>query len=293
MRQWLSVPGFLIVFTAFVLSCDSGTPTKTSEATPVNDTASITSQWKLGVQMWTFHPYTFLTALEKVDSAGLRFIEAFQGQPMGGDFNDTFGLTMRAESKTKMKTLLAQKGIQLLAMGVISPASVKEWKRNFEFAKEMGLEYITAEPKKEHLDTINSMAGSYGILVAIHDHPNPSPYAHPDSVLNAIKGRINLGACADLGHWARNGLEVVDCLKKLEGRIYGVHLKDIQQFNDVRSADTTLGNGVLKFPEIFAELKRQNFKGLFSIEHELHWDNNVPDVIYNRDYFTRQLDAIK
>ena len=193
----------------------------------------------------------------------------------------------------EMKRLLKKYKVKLINFGVVKAKQEDEWKKVFEFAKEMGLEYITAEPKKEHLDTINSMAGSYGILVAIHDHPNPSPYAHPDSVLNAIKGRINLGACADLGHWARNGLEVVDCLKKLEGRIYGVHLKDIQQFNDVRSADTTLGNGVLKFPEIFAELKRQNFKGLFSIEHELHWDNNVPDVIYNRDYFTRQLDAIK
>ena len=283
----------MLVSAGFLLSCDSGTATKTAERPVTVDSAGVTSQWKLGVQMWTFHTYTFLTALEKVDSAGLRFIEAFQGQPMGGDFNDTFGLSMRPESKTKIKTLLAQKGIRLLAMGVISPGSVQEWKKNFEFAKEMGLEYITAEPRKEHLDTINSMAGKYGIFVAIHDHPNPSPYAHPDSVLNAIKGRINIGACADLGHWARNGLDVVDCLKKLEGRIYGVHLKDIQKFNDVHAADTTLGNGVLRFPEIFAEFKRQNFKGLFSIEHELHWENNVPDVIYNRDYFTRQIGAVK
>jgi len=293
MKKWFSVLSVLLVSSGFFSSCDSGTATKTADTTPAADSASITSQWKLGAQMWTFHSYPFLTALEKVDSAGLRFIEAFQGQPMGGDFNDTFGLTMRSESKTKIKTLLAQKGIQLLAMGVIAPQSVQEWKKNFEFAKEMGLEYITAEPKKEHLDTVNTMAGKYGIYVAIHDHPNPSPYAHPDSVLNAIKGRINIGACADLGHWARNGLDVVDCLKKLEGRIYGVHLKDIQKFDDVHAADTTLGNGVLKFPEIFAEFKRQNFKGLFSIEHELHWENNVPDVIYNRDYFTRQVSALK
>ena len=292
MKKWFSVLSFTLLLSLFLISCESGTETKKFEASTSTD-SGIVSQWKLGAQMWTFHTYTFLTALEKVDSAGLRFIEAFQGQPLGGDFKDTFGLSMSADSKTKIKTLLAQKGIKLVAMGVIAPSTVEEWKKNFEFAKEMGLEYITAEPRKEHLDTINSMAGEYKILIAIHDHPKPNQYANPDSVLNAIKGRINLGACADIGHWARNGLDVVDCLKKLEGRIYGVHLKDIQKFDDVHSADTTLGNGVLKMPEIFNEFKRQNFNGMFSMEHELHWENNVPDVIYNREYFIKQVSALK
>jgi sugar phosphate isomerase/epimerase len=292
MKKWFSVLSFFFLFSMILFSCDSGTETRGPNTSTKSDSSGAL-EWKLGAQMWTFHTYPFVTAIEKVDSAGIRFIEAFQGQPLGGDFNDTFGLTMRDDSKTKLKTLLAQKGIQLVAMGVISPATVQEWKKNFQFAKEMGLEYITAEPKKEHLDTINAMAGEYKILVAIHDHPNPSPYAHPDSVLQAINGRINIGACADIGHWARNGLDVVDCLKKLEGRIYGVHLKDIQKFNDVHAADTTLGNGVIKMPEVFREFKRQNFKGMFSIEHELHWENNVPDVIYNRDYFNRQVSALK
>jgi sugar phosphate isomerase/epimerase len=293
MKKCVSIVSFSLLLSIFLFSCGNNPENKKVDSGNASDSASVTSQWKLGAQMWTFHTFSFLTALDKVDSAGLRFIEAFQGQPIGGDFNDTFGLSMRAESKTKLKTLLAQKGIQLLAMGVISPATVEEWKQNFEFAREMGLQYITAEPKKDQLDTINSMAGEYNILVAIHDHPNPSPYAHPDSVLNAIKGRINIGACADIGHWARNGLDVVDCLKKLEGRIYGVHLKDIQKFNQVEASDTTLGNGVLKMPEIFAEFKRQGFKGMFSIEHELHWQNNVPDVIYNREYFDKQISLLK
>ena len=293
MEKRFCILSFSLVLSLYFISCGSNSEKPTVDNSATADSSNVTSQWKLGAQMWTFHTFPFLTALDKVDSAGLRFIEAFQGQPIGGDFNDTFGLNMRADSKTKLKTILAQKGIQLVAMGVIAPATIEEWKKNFEFAREMGLQYITAEPKKDQLDSINSMAGEYNILVAIHDHPNPSPYAHPDSVLNAIKGRINIGACADIGHWARNGLDVVDCLKKLEGRIYGVHLKDVQKFNEVEAADTTLGNGVLNMPEILAEFKRQNFKGMFSMEHELHWENNVPDVIYNRDYFNKQIGLLK
>src|SRR6476660_5920425 len=115
MKKWFSVLFFPLLFSQFLISCESGTETKKVGASISADSASITSQWKLGAQMWTFHSNTFLTALEKVDSAGIRFIEAFQGQPIGGDFNDTFGLNMRADSKTKLNTILAQKGIQLVA----------------------------------------------------------------------------------------------------------------------------------------------------------------------------------
>jgi sugar phosphate isomerase/epimerase len=38
-----------------------------------------------------------------------------------------------------------------------------------------------------------------------------------------------IGACCDTGHWVRSGLHPVECLKKLEGRILGFHLKDVAQ----------------------------------------------------------------
>jgi sugar phosphate isomerase/epimerase len=97
-------------------------------------------------------------------------------------------------------------------------------------------------------------------------------------VLAAIKGHKNLGACADLGHWARSGLNPVDCLKKLEGHLIGAHLKDIVEFNQQRARDTVVGKGVLDFPPIFQEFKRQNFKGMFSVEHESNWYHNMPGV---------------
>jgi len=50
--------------------------------------------------------------------------------------------------------------------------------------------------------------------------------------------------------------------------VYGVHLKDITKFNDTEAPDTIVGKGVIDFPAIFQELKRQHFSGMFSIEHE-------------------------
>lgn len=280
----------LIVLTLSLAMCKSKNGQNTTDISvpaDANDSMDITSGWKLGVQMWTFHKFPFVTALQKADSAGIKFIEAFPGQPLGGDFKDSFGVNMSTDSRAKIKTMLAEKGIRLVAFGVVVPESPAEWKTIFDFAKDMGIQYITAEPRRQHWDTINTLAGEYAIMVAIHDHPRPSPYDHPDSVLTAINGRINLGACADVGHWARNGLDVTQCLKTLEGRIVGLHLKDIDQFDKVDAKDVVLGTGVIKFPDMFAELRRQNFKGMFSIEHEANWENNVPDVISDRQFYEK------
>jgi sugar phosphate isomerase/epimerase len=271
---------FFLVFTIFLLIS-------------AKNAGKAIKDWKLGVQMWTFHYFPFVTALDKVDSSGIKYIEAFPGQTLGGGMVGKFGISMSTEDKTKLKELLKSKGIRIVAMGVIVPKTIDDWRKYFDLAKEFGLSYITAEPLKNQWDQVDSLAGLYKIKVAIHDHPKPNVYWSPDSVLAATIGHPNLGSCADVGHWSRNGLNPVDCLKKLEGHIFGVHLKDIKEFNNTHAADTVVGKGINDFPAIFAELKRQGFKGMLSIEQESNWYNNVPDVISTRDFFEQQVAKLK
>lgn len=272
---------------------DGTTKNDSAAATGDSSAANATKDWKIGVQMWTFHVAgPFVKALDKVDSAGVKYIEAFPGQPLGGDMKDTFGIRMSAASRAELKQLLRSKGIQIVAMGVIRPKSIAEWKEFFDLAKEFGLSYITAEPLKDQWDGIDSLAGIYGINVAIHDHPRPTPYWHPDSVLAAVKGHSHIGSCADLGHWVRNGLDPVECLKKLEGHVYGVHLKDVDSAGNTKARDMVVGTGVIKFAPIFQELKRQGFKGMFSIEREDNWYNNVPDVITTIKFYNDQVSRL-
>ena len=117
--------------------------------------------------------------------------------------------------------------------------------------------------------------------------------AYCQSVLEASNGHPNIGAVADIGHWARNGLDPVECLKKLEGRVYGLHLKDVVKFNQVDAADTVVGKGVIKLGEVLQELKRQNFSGMLSIEHESNWEHNLPDVIEIVKYYQGQVSQLK
>jgi len=261
--------------------------TSVSPASPASP-----KDWKIGVQMWTFHFVSFTKALEKCDSAGIKYIEAFPGQTLGGDLPGAFGPGMSAATREKVKQLLQSKGIHMYAMGVIVPRTIDEWVKYFNLAKYFGLSYITCEPLKNQWDAIDSLAGIYHINLAIHDHPRPNAYWHPDSVLAAIKGHKHIGSCADIGHWARNGLNPVTCLKELAGHIYGVHLKDINAFGKTNAKDMVVGTGVIDFPPIFRELKRQHFKGYFSIEREDNWYNNVPDVIATVKFFNEQVSKL-
>lgn len=282
---------FLMLF--FLASCSGGSSSASTTDSTAADNFDVKANWKLGVQMWTFNKFTFAQALDKVDSAGIKYIEAFWGMPLGVGTKDSFGISMSDESKTKIKQLLQSKGIQIVAMGVINPDTKDEWRKAFDLAKEFGLSYITAEPDDNEWSYVDSLAGAYNIKIAIHDHPIPNHYATPDSVLAAMQGHPNIGSCADVGHWSRNGLNVVDCLKKLEGHVYGVHLKDITEFGNHESPDTSVSHGKVDFPAIFAELKRQHFSGMLSIEQESNWYNSLPDVMNTKKYFEDQEDKLK
>ena len=291
MKRFASIFLSLLVI-CFMIGCNgssssSTAATDTSAVKPDSSTANTgsTAGFKLGIQMWTFRMFSFSDALDKVDSSGIKNIEAFIGQNLGGGMTGKYGLDMSPETLSKLKALLNKHGIQPVAMGVIVPKNKAEWIKTFELAKNMGMSYITAEPIKSQWDLVDSLAGVYGIPVAIHDHPKPNMYWSPDSVLAAIQGHSHIGSCADVGHWARNGLNPVDCLKKLEGHIIGVHLKDIVEFNNPKANDTVVSKGVVDFPAVLAELKRQNFKGMLSIEHESNWYHNLPDVIFTKNYY--------
>jgi sugar phosphate isomerase/epimerase len=158
------------------------------------------------------------------------------------------------------------------------PADEAKSRKVFEFAKKWGIGVLVAEPEPDALDTVEKLCKEYNIKVAIHDHPKPSHYWNPDTVLAAIKGRTPLlGACADVGHWMRSGLDPLECLKKLQGHIICLHFKDLNEMGP-KAHDVPWGTGIGKSRELMAELKRQHFHGAFCVEYEYHWENSSPEI---------------
>jgi sugar phosphate isomerase/epimerase len=245
--------------------------------------------WKLGSQAYTFNRFTLAQALDKMDSSGIHYVECYPGQTIGGGIEGKMDYKMDAAKQAEVKALFKKKNKELVAFGVVVPDSEADWVTLFEWAKAMGIKSITSEPHTRDLDFISSLCDKYQIKLAVHDHPKPSHYWHPDSVLNAIAGRSKLmGACADIGHWVRSGLDPVECLQKLSGRVVSLHFKDLNEKSH-DAHDVIWGNGVSNIPGVLAELKKQQFKGLFSVEYEYHWDNSVPEVKASAAYWYDQV----
>ena len=100
--------------------------------------------------------------------------------------------------------------------------------------------------------------------------------------MEVCKGRSSwIGACADPGHWVRSGLDPVECLKKLQGRINNVHIKEVDEDKN----NVIFGTAQNHVEDVLKELHRQQCQGIFSIEYESNWDNNVPDIQKSISFF--------
>lgn len=252
--------------------------------------------WKLAMQSYTFHKVSFGEALDKTAELGIKYIEAFPGHRLGGKWGDqVFGYGMDEQTRKEILDLASSKGVKIVGSGVFVPSDSSEWEKEFEFAKAMGLEYISAEPPMTDWDLVEKLSDKYGIAVSVHNHPKPSTYWTPDSLLSAVSSRSSrLGSCADVGHWKRCGLDHLDCLRKLDGRIISLHFKDIAPENaEGGPHDVIWGTGVLDVPSMLRILKDQGFKGYFAIEYEYNWDNSVPDIKKCIEYFNSEFESMK
>ncbi|WP_353131129.1 sugar phosphate isomerase/epimerase family protein, partial [Parapedobacter pyrenivorans] len=186
---------------------------------------------------------------------------------------------MDAEKRKAILKALKKKGVKLYAFGVVNGDNEAEWKQLFEFAKAMGIKVINSEPKAEFMPLIGQLATQYKIKVGIHNHPEPSHYWSPQVVLDAIAAANSeyVGACADIGHWVRSGLDPVESLKQYEGHLVSLHFKDLAEKSS-KTHDVHWGTGVCNVEGVIAELKRQGFTGIISAEYEHNWENNAGDV---------------
>lgn len=255
----------------------------------------VTDDWKLGVAMYTFHTYNFPDALAKVDSAGLHYIEGMTFHKSGPDLKDSLISQLSPSGIKKLKKLVNEKGIKIESIYIGGGKTVDSWKKEFEIAKTFGVKFVSAEPPVTMWKSIDSLADVYGMKVAIHEHwKGVSAYWHPDSVLAAIKDHPNFGACADLGHWPKSGIDPLDAIKKLKGHIIAIHLKDIAAFNNPKLLDVTVGTGVIDFPGIFAELKKQDFRGHIYIEKdETQKPSNLNSVREATKYYNNEVKKLK
>jgi L-ribulose-5-phosphate 3-epimerase len=284
-----------LLFTA----CNNPSANNNNADSTTNSTANASvnpaNDWHLGVALWTFHTVPFSQSLNLVDSTGLKYIEPNTFHNAGPELKDSAIFKLSPAGIDTIKSMIDRHGLICRSIYIVGDNTIASWKHQFDIAKQLGVQFVTTEPPLNMWDSIDSLAGAYGIKVAIHEHwRGMSHYWNPDTTLMAIKGHPNFGVCADLGHWPKSGINPLDAVKKLSGHIIAVHLKDIATYNNPKLVDVPVGTGIVDFPAIFQELKRQGFTGPVYIERDaVDQPNNLQSVKQEVQYYNQQIQKMQ
>ena len=251
----------------------------------VNQQAMDKLGFRFGVQIYTFRAMTAFEALDVMKTLGIHYVEFFGGQKMSKEKSVNVGPDMGDDNTEALLAKCKECDVKPISFGVTGlSGNEQQDRKTFDWAKKMGLETIVSEPKpdKAVFDVIDKLCNEYNINMAMHDHPKPSTYWNPDLVVQMSEGRSkHIGSCADTGHWVRSGLDPVECIKKLKGRVIEAHQKDVVKDTPARGAnarfqrpgserfkDCIWGTGLVNAKGIMQELKDQGAHINWDIEYE-------------------------
>ena len=183
------------------------------------------------------------------------------------DYRHADGLTdfhkVDAKGAAEARKLCIAHGITPMAycVGGLSKNRDSEVLRNvFEFAKGLEVPVITGVLDPDLLPELDGLCEEYKIYYAIENHFG-NVFEAADTMLAALEGHsMYIGFNPDTGHFEAAGVDPLEQVKKLAGRIYHVHFKDSDQ-------RLPLGAGTVDLPGVYRELRRQGFDRLLSIEH--------------------------
>jgi len=249
-------------------------------------------KFPVSVEGWTYRRYTFFETVDKLKALGISLLQAYPGQPLGnGDPKSVFEEGMSDTDMRAAQAKLREAGVSVVAYGVVEIGTTEASMRKvFDFARKMGIRTVVCEPRDEAFPVLEKLLDEYDLQAAIHNHPQPAKYALPMTTLERLKGRSErIGVCADTGHWMREGLNPVECLRLLKGRILDMHLKDRTDFGKGASAkDVAWGSGRANVRDILAELTLQDFAGCLTMEYE-----NEEEVLTPEPAIRKSVDFVR
>lgn len=261
-------------FAHFLLSCVLMSLSAPAFGFPAGDDLSQVRIEKFppAMQCWTYRKYTFFEAVEKTKALGIRYLQAYPGQPLSAEEKGAvFNHLMTDAQIKKVRQALAATGMEVVGYGVVDIGRTEEdMRRAFDFARKMGIQVIATEPQDADFAILDKLVKEYDVRIAVHNHPEPSKYAKPQTALERIRGLDErIGVCADPGHWMRGGIRPLDALRLLQGRIIDVHIKDRSDFGTGPGVDDVpVGEGKANLHDILAELTLQDYAGFLTFEYE-------------------------
>src|SRR4028119_2284183 len=113
----------LLSVSIFIISCSNNTTTSignndTTNAQAAEEVSNTAANWNMGIALYSFNLFPFSVGLDKVDSAGVKFVEGFSFHALKGEFKDTAMSDLSPHGIMTMKRMLDDKGIKMKSMYV-------------------------------------------------------------------------------------------------------------------------------------------------------------------------------
>jgi len=247
---------FLTVAMMFV-STQAGMAQKSPGQQPAAETGE---KFRLGMAGYTFAKFDIDKTLETMQKMDLHYLTI-----------KDFHLSMKStdEQIAAFNAKLKSKGIEGYAVGPIYMKSEAEVDKAFEYAKKVGVKLIIGVPNYDLLPYVDKKVKEYDIKLAIHLHgPDIATYPDAADVWNHVKDLDpRIGMCLDIGHDTRAGKDPVADLKLYKSRVLDIHLKDVTGHTKLGHS-LEVGRGVIDFPAFVKMLRKVDYTGVVSLEHE-------------------------
>ena len=241
--------------------------------------------FKLGMAGYTFVKFDLETALKTMQRCDIHYLCI-------KDFH--LPIESTDEEIAAFHEKCASYGVKGYGVGPLYMRSKEDVDKYFDYAKRVGVKLIVGVPNYELLPYVDEKVKEYGFTFAIHLHgPDQEIYQDADEVWEKTKNLDpRIGMCLDIGHDTRNGKDPVADLEKYHTRVFDMHLKDV-------TGDTKLGysvevgRGIIDFPALVKMLRKVNYTGVVSLEHERNMDDPFMGIAESIGYFRAMLVATK
>ena len=254
---------------------------------PVRDTFG---GFLVGIQSYSFRNFNLEQAMQRIADLGIRYVELYNGH---------LPLNSTDAQINAARALCFRHNITPIAFGVEGFTNDHAAnRRKFEFARKLGVRYLSADPTPDSFDSLSSLAAEFGIAIGIHPHGPSGANLHrwwsSEQILPAVRNQHRLiGACLDTGHLIRSAqnpfnrrLDPAAEIRALGARNFGLHLKD---HDNERRVDVVYGRGVLNVENVIRALREVNFQGYISIEYEANPANPTDDIRACLDVFRQAI----
>lgn len=233
----------------------------------------------VAIQSYTFRKFSLEQALKRIVAAGVKNAEFY---------NAHIPITDKSDQIKSAIKVCQDNGVTPVSFGV--EAFTKDHdanKKKFEFAKALGIKYMSADPTPDSFDSLDKLCAEYKIAIGIHPHGPQGKNRHrwwsAEVILAAVKDHHELiGTCLDTGHLIRMAqlgekLDPAQQVRVMGKRNFGMHLKD---HDNKRKTDVLFGQdgGVLDVPAVLKALQEVKFAGYIAIEYEAKPEEPTEDV---------------